>query len=89
MGISALRQVLTEKLGERDANRFSDVHLQNLLDKDFNDEGALQDATREQLQAPPELPAALIDKLKKVFGQPGAKHNRYWCAHCCFQCCTG
>lgn len=77
MGISALRQVLTEKLGERDANRFSDVHLQNLLDKDFNDEGALQDATREQLQAPPELPAALIDKLMKVFGQPGAKHNRY------------
>jgi hypothetical protein len=89
MGISALRQVLTEKLGERDANRFSDVHLQNLLDKDFNDEGALQDATREQLQAPPELPAALIDKLMKVFGQPGENHSRYWCVHCCFQCCTG
>ncbi len=89
MGISALRQVLAEKLGERDAKRFSDIHLQNLLDKEYNEKGALQDATRERLQAPPALPPALIDKLLRVFGQPGEKHNRYWRAHCCFQCCTG
>ena len=74
MSISALRQVLAERLGERDTRRFSDVHLQNLLDKEYSDEGALQDATREGLQTPPALPPALIDKVLKVFGQPGEKH---------------
>ena len=67
MSISALRQVLAVKLGERDFKRFSDVHLQNLLDKEYSDEGALQDATREGLQIPPALPPALIDKVLKVF----------------------
>ncbi|KAL3161179.1 hypothetical protein ABBQ38_009547 [Trebouxia sp. C0009 RCD-2024] len=71
MSISALRQVLAEKLGERDTNRFSDVHLQNLLDKEYRDEAALQDATREGLQTPPALPPALIDKILKGVGQPG------------------
>lgn len=75
MSISALRQVLAEKLGERDTTRFSDVHLQNLLDKEYSDEGALQDATREGLQTPPSLPPALIDKVLKGFGQPGEKHD--------------
>ena len=46
MSISALRQVLAEKLGERDIRRFSEVHLQNLLDKEYSDEGALQDAKK-------------------------------------------
>ncbi|KAL3156688.1 hypothetical protein ABBQ38_000964 [Trebouxia sp. C0009 RCD-2024] len=80
MSISALRQVLAEKLGERDAKRFSDVQLQNLLDKEYRDEGALQDATREGLQTPPALPPALIDKVLKVFGQPGEKYDTRW--HC-------
>jgi hypothetical protein len=31
--ISTLKQLLVDKLGERDAKRFSDVHLQNLLAK--------------------------------------------------------
>ena len=73
MSISALRQVFAEKLGERDTRRFSDVHLQNLLDKEYRDEGALQDATREGLRTPPALPPALIDKILKVFGQPGER----------------
>ena len=55
----------------RDARRFQDVHLQNLLDKEYTDESALQDATREGLQTQPALPAALVDKLLKVFGQSG------------------
>ena len=58
MSISHLQQLLADKLGERDAKRFSEVHLQNLLDKEYTDEGALQDATREGLQSPPALPAA-------------------------------
>lgn len=71
MSTSSLRQLLTAELGSRDAERFSDVHLQNLLDKSYNDEGALQDATRERLQSPPALPAALVDKLLKAFGRSG------------------
>ncbi|KAL0045145.1 hypothetical protein WJX82_009980 [Trebouxia sp. C0006] len=43
----------------------------NLLDKAYTDEGALQDASREGLQSPPTLPAALVDKLLKAFGQSG------------------
>ena len=78
MSISALRQVLAVKLGERDSKRFSDVHLQNLLDKEYSDEGALQDATREGLQTPPALPPALIDKVLKVFKQPGEKYDTCW-----------
>ena len=73
MSIEALRQVLAEKLGERDTNQFSDVHLQNLLDTECSDEGALQDATREGLHTPPALPPALTDKILKGFGQPGEK----------------
>ena len=85
MSISALRQVLAEKLGERDARRFSEVHLQNLLDKEYSDEGALQDATREGLQTPPALPPALIDKVLKVFGQPG---EEYVYIDVCIHTCT-
>ncbi len=78
MSISHLQQLLADKLGERDAKRFSDVHLQNLLDKEYTDEGALQDATREGLQSPPALPAALVDKLLKAFGQSGERvHQQY------------
>ena len=71
MSISNLQKILADKLGERDAKRFSVVHLQNLLDKEYIDEGALQDASREGLQSPPALPAALVDKLLKAFGQSG------------------
>ena len=78
MSISVLRQVFAEKLGERDTNQFSDGHLQNLLDKECSDEGALQDATREGLQTPPALPPALIDKILKAFGQPGEKYDMCW-----------
>ena len=78
MSISTLRQLLAVKLGERDSKRFSDVHLQNLLDKEYNDEGALQHATREGLQTPPALPPALIDKVLKVFKQPGEKYDTCW-----------
>ena len=73
MSLASLRQLLTEKLGERDARRFQHVHLQNLLDKEYTDESALQDATRDGLQTPPALPAALVDKLLKAFGQSGDK----------------
>ena len=74
-----------KKLGERDTRRFSDVHLQNLLDKGYSDEGALQDATREGLQTPPALPPALIDKVLKAFGQPGEK---YVYVDVCIHMCT-
>ena len=70
MSIS-LRQLFVDRLGERDAERFSNAHLQNLVDKAYTDEGALQDATREDLQSPPALPAALVDKILKAFGQSG------------------
>lgn len=71
MTISDLKQLLVDKLGERDAERFSDVHLQNLLAKEYVDESALQDATCEGLMSNPPLPAALVDKLLKAFGQSG------------------
>ena len=71
MSLASLQQLLLERFGERDARRFRDVHLQNLLDKEYTDESALQDATREGLQSQPVLPAALVDKLLKVFGQSG------------------
>ena len=71
MSVSTLRQLLVNKLGKTDAARFSDSHIQNLLNKAYTDEGVLQDATREGLQSPPALPAALIDKLLKAFGQTG------------------
>ena len=83
--LAALQQVLAEKLGERDTRRFSDVHLQNLLDKGYSDEGALQDATCEGLQTPPALPPALIDKVLKAFGQPGEK---YVYVDVCIHMCT-
>ena len=73
MSLASLRQLLSEKLGERDARRFQHVHLQNLLDKEYTDEGALQDATRSGLQTQPALPAALVDRLLKAFGQSGDK----------------
>ena len=76
MSTSTVRQLLADKLGKRDAKRFSDVHLQNLLDKAYTDEGALQDATRKGLQSPPALPAALVDKLLKAFGQPGERAHQ-------------
>ena len=78
MSISALQQILAEKLGERDTNRFSGGHLQNLLDKEYSDEGALQDATPEGLQTPPALPPALIHIILKGFGQPGEKYDMCW-----------
>ena len=99
MSLATLRQLLLEKLGEKDARRFQDVHLQNLLDKAYTDEGALQDATRSGLQTQPALPAALVDKLLKAFGQSGDKvvlgtacivnANPLWhvCAYAFFICC--
>ncbi len=71
MSVSTLRQLLVNELGKTDAERFSDSHIQILLHKAYTDVGALQDVTREGLQSPPELPAALIDKLLKAFGQTG------------------
>ncbi|KAL3156577.1 hypothetical protein ABBQ38_000867 [Trebouxia sp. C0009 RCD-2024] len=71
MSVSALRQLLLAELGQRDSQRFSDKHLQNLIKKAYTDKGALQDATREGLQSPPALPAALVDKLLKAFGPSG------------------
>ena len=64
MSITALRQSLVEKLGERDAKRFNDVHLQNLLDKEYKDEHALQDATCEGLQSSPA--ASCADRQNSV-----------------------
>lgn len=66
-----MRQLLVDKLGKTDAERFSDSHIQILWDKAYTDEGALQDATREGFQASPGLPAALIDKLLKALWQTG------------------
>lgn len=73
MSRASLRQLLLQKLGERDARRFQDVHLQNLLDKEYTDESALQHATRDGLQTQPALPAALVNRLLKAFGQSGAE----------------
>lgn len=99
MSLASLRQLLLEKLGERDARRFQDVHVQNLLDKEYTDESALQDATRDGLQTQPALPAALVDKLLKAFGQSGNKFvlgtacivdaGIFWhvCAYAVFNCC--
>ncbi len=73
MSTSSLRQLLADRLGKRDAERFSNTHLQNLVDKAYTDEGALQNAIREGLQSPPALPAALVDKILKAFGRSGGK----------------
>ena len=71
MSIETLRQLLTEKLGDTDMRRFNDGHLQSLLDKEYSNEGALRDATREGLEAPPGLPPTLVHILLKAFGQAG------------------
>lgn len=79
MSISTLRQLLADKLGNRDAERFDDDHLQNLLDKAYTDEGALEDATREGLQFHPALPSALVDKLLKAFAHSGMRLYQQCC----------
>lgn len=67
MSCTALRELLLREMGQEDATRFSDVHLQNLIDKGYTDRGALNDAKRDGLQSPPPLLPALMDKLLKVF----------------------
>ena len=52
MSCTALRELLIRELGQEDATRFSDVHLQNLIDKGYTDHGALN-ATCDGLQSPP------------------------------------
>ncbi|KAL0019266.1 hypothetical protein WJX77_007151 [Trebouxia sp. C0004] len=63
------------ELGQEDANRFEDVHLQNLIDKGYTDHGALKDATRDGLQSPPPLLPALVDKLLKCFKPAGLQDS--------------
>ena len=76
MSCTALRELLIRELGQEDATRFSDVHLQNLIDKGYTDHGALKDATRDGLQSPPPLLPALVDKLLKCF-KPAGKRRVY------------
>ena len=76
MSCTALRELLILKMGQEDATRFSDVHLQNLIDKGYTDHGALKDATRDGLQSPPPLLPALVDKLLKCFKPAGIRS--YW-----------
>ncbi len=71
MSCTALRELLIRELGQKDAIRFSDVHIQNLIDKGYTDHGALKDATRDGLQSPPPLLPALVDKLLKCFKPAG------------------
>ena len=75
MSCTALRELLIRELGQEDATRFSDVHLQNLIDKGYTDHGALKDATRDGLQSPPPLLPALVDKLLKCFKPAGNVHE--------------
>lgn len=82
MSHPALRQLLVVKLGKRDAERFSDTHIQDLLDKGYTDESDLREATREGLMSPPALLPVLIDKLKRAFPLPGERllllHTGFW-----------
>ena len=71
MSCTALRELLIRELGQEDAIRFSDVHIQNLIDKGYTNHGALKDATRDGLQSPPPLLPALVDKLLKCFKPAG------------------
>lgn len=71
MSCTTLQELLIRELGQEDATRFSDVHVQNLLDKGYTDHGALKDATRDGLQSPPPLLPALVDKLLKCFNPSG------------------
>ena len=71
MSCKALRELLIREMGQGDAKRFEDVHLQNLIDKGYTDHGALKDATRDGLQSPPPLLPALVDKLLKCFKPAG------------------
>ena len=71
MSCTALRELLIRELGQEDASRFSDVHLQNLLDKGYTDHGALKDASRDGLQSNPPLLPASVDKLLKCFNPAG------------------
>ena len=71
MSCTALRELLLREMGQEDATRFSDVHLQNLIDKGYTDRGALKDAKRDGLQSPPPLLPALMDKLLKCFKPSG------------------
>ena len=71
MSCTALRELLLTEMGKEDATPFSDVHLQNLIDKGYTDRGALKDATHDGLQSPPPLLPALMDKLLKCFKPAG------------------
>ena len=77
-----MRQLFIDRLGEGDAAHFLDGHLQNLLDKAYTDEGALQDATREGLRLPPALPPALVDKLLTAFARPQQAAGIVVCGSC-------
>ena len=71
MSCTALRELLIREGAQEDATRFSDVHLQNLIDKGYTDHGALKDATLDGLRSPPPLLPALVDKLLKCFKPAG------------------
>ena len=89
----SLRAVLVAALQEK-AARFTDAHLDDLIQKGYTDEGALKDATRQGLEFPPPLPPALIDTLLRAFGTQGEKRPhlqplpdtlRFCCGSSCVQ----
>ena len=84
MSSETLRQLLVDKLGKKDADRFTYDHIQLLMVKGYTDEDMLQGATREGLTSPPGLPEALVDKLRKAFGQSG-ESPRF---NSLYACCT-
>jgi hypothetical protein len=68
---ASLAKLLEDKLGLQDARRFSEEHLDSLIQKGYTDTSTLGDASREGLREPPALPSALVDKLLKAFHSQG------------------
>ncbi|KAK9820582.1 hypothetical protein WJX72_011924 [[Myrmecia] bisecta] len=67
--MEALRQLLKDRLPDREFARFETADYENLLLKRFKDEDALKEATEHMLRGPPgdSLPALLIQPLLQAF----------------------
>ena len=84
MSSETLRQLLVDKLGKEDAERFTSDQIQMLCDKGYTDERMLQGASREGLRCSPGgLPEALIDMLRTAFRKSGERPPSNTLSTCC------
>ena len=97
MSCTALRELLIGEMGQEDANRVSDLHLQGLINKGYTDHETLKDATCEGLPMCHNVPvsAARFTVPKKLGFRHKGSPLREWaefaakldfCCICCRFC---